>query len=274
MTTDVIKQIRRATRRRFTAEEKIRIVLEGLRGEIPVTELCRQEGIQPSIYYKWSKAFLDSGKNGLTRETSRDATSGEVRRLKEENEALKKAVAEMVLENQKLKVWACKAKEVSEDAQRAQAGSFKGGRGLRVAGPGGTGSTGDSPVDLLSVERRLSKEGVSGTPGPPPGIETGLESDPASRTGPDPADSLVVSRVVPTGGELPGNGWLWVYGFRILGLPDPEDGRTDPGSSSPELPCRKRVSDQDHQNQPAVANGCDLSSGQELGLVLSHLGPG
>jgi len=66
MTTDVIKQIRRATRRRFTAEEKIRIVLEGLRGEIPVTELCRQEGIQPSIYYKGSKAFLDSGKNGLT----------------------------------------------------------------------------------------------------------------------------------------------------------------------------------------------------------------
>ena len=103
MTTDVIKQIRRATRRRFTAEEKIRIVLEGLLGEIPVTELCRQEGIQPSIYYKWSKAFLDSAKNGLTRKTSRDATSGEVRRLKEENEALKKAVAEMVLENQKPK---------------------------------------------------------------------------------------------------------------------------------------------------------------------------
>ena len=118
MTTDVIKQIRRATRRRFTAEEKIRIVLEGLRGEMPITELCRQEGLQPSIYYKWSKAFLDSGKNGLTRETSRDATSGEVRRLKEENEALKKAVAEIVLENQKLKkVWACKAGEVSEDAQ-------------------------------------------------------------------------------------------------------------------------------------------------------------
>ncbi len=68
MTTDVIQQIRRATRRRFSAEEKIRIVLEGLRGEIPVTELCRKEGIQPSIYYKWSKAFLDSGKNGLTRE--------------------------------------------------------------------------------------------------------------------------------------------------------------------------------------------------------------
>jgi transposase len=63
----------------------------------------RKEGIQPSIYYQWSKAFLESGKNGLTRETKRDATSDEVRRLKEENEALKKAVAETVLENQKLK---------------------------------------------------------------------------------------------------------------------------------------------------------------------------
>ena len=85
MTSDVVKQIRKATHRRFTAEEKIRIVLEGLRGEIPVTELCRKEGIQPSIYYQWSKAFLDSGKNGLTRETKRDATSDEVRRLKEED---------------------------------------------------------------------------------------------------------------------------------------------------------------------------------------------
>ena len=103
MTTNIVQQIRKATRRRFTAEEKIRIVLEGLRGEIPVTEVCRKEGIQPSIYYKWSKAFLEAGKNGLTRETHRDATIEEVRRLKEENEALKKAVGETVLENQKLK---------------------------------------------------------------------------------------------------------------------------------------------------------------------------
>ena len=62
MTTDIVKQIRRATRRRFTAEEKIRVALEGLRGEIPITDLCRKEGIQPSIYSEWSKAFLDSGK--------------------------------------------------------------------------------------------------------------------------------------------------------------------------------------------------------------------
>ena len=103
MATDVVKQIRRRTRRKFSADEKIRIVLEGLRGEVPITELCRQQGIQPSIYYKWSKAFLDAGKNGLTRDTQRDATSREVRRLKEENDALKRAVAEMVLDNQRLK---------------------------------------------------------------------------------------------------------------------------------------------------------------------------
>jgi transposase len=103
MATDVVKQIRKATRRRFSAEDKIQIVVEGLRGEIPITELCRKEGIQPSMYYTWSKAFLEAGKNGLTRDTKRDATTGEVRRLKEENEALKKAVAETVLENQRLK---------------------------------------------------------------------------------------------------------------------------------------------------------------------------
>ena len=103
MAKNVVKQIRKATRRRFSAEEKIRIVLEGLRGEIPVTQLCRREGIQPSIYYKWSKAFLDAGKNGLTRDTQRNASVPKVRHLKEENEALKQAVAEMVLENQRLK---------------------------------------------------------------------------------------------------------------------------------------------------------------------------
>ena len=103
MATDVVKQIRKATRRKFTAEEKIRIVLEGLRGEIPVSELCRKHGIQGSIYYQWSKAFLDAGKNGLTRDTQRDATTDEIRRLKEENASLKTAVAETILENQRLK---------------------------------------------------------------------------------------------------------------------------------------------------------------------------
>ena len=103
MAANVVKQIRKATRRKFPADEKIRVVLEGLRGEIPVSELCRKYGIQSSIYYKWSKAFLDAGKNGLTRDTQRDATTDEVRRLKEENAALKTAVAETILDNQRLK---------------------------------------------------------------------------------------------------------------------------------------------------------------------------
>ncbi len=100
---DVVKQIRKATRRKFSSEEKIRIVLEGLRGQIPVSELCRKEGIAPSIYYKWSKAFLEAGKNGLTLDTKRDASSDEVRRLKEQTEDLKKALAELILDNMRYK---------------------------------------------------------------------------------------------------------------------------------------------------------------------------
>ena len=98
MAKDVVKEIRRATRRKFSAEEKIRIVLEGLRGELSVSALCRREGIAPTLYYRWSKAFLDSGKNGLTRDTHRDATTNEVERLKEENETLKRALAESILD--------------------------------------------------------------------------------------------------------------------------------------------------------------------------------
>jgi len=100
---DVIKQIRKATRRKFSAEDKIRIVLEGLRGETPISEISRREGIASSVYYKWSKSFLEAGKNGLTRAVIRDATSEEVRELKQENADLKKAVAELVLEVQRYK---------------------------------------------------------------------------------------------------------------------------------------------------------------------------
>ena len=100
---DVIKQIRKATRRKFSAEEKIRIVLEGLRGETSISEICRREGIAVSVYYKWSKSFLEAGKNGLTKAILRDATSEEVRGLKLENSDLKKAVAELVLEVQRYK---------------------------------------------------------------------------------------------------------------------------------------------------------------------------
>ena len=103
MTKNVVQQIRRATRRQFTSEEKIRIVLEGLRAEISVAELCRREGIAPTVYYRWSKDFLEAGKNGLVRDTRRDATTDEVRDLKAENEALKRVLAEAVLDVARLK---------------------------------------------------------------------------------------------------------------------------------------------------------------------------
>ena len=101
--TNVIREIRRATSRKFNAEQKLRIVVEGLRGEMSVSALCRREGIAPTMYYRWSKAFLEAGKNGLTRDTRRDATAQEVKQLKEENEALKKALAEAILDVQKYK---------------------------------------------------------------------------------------------------------------------------------------------------------------------------
>jgi transposase len=92
-----IRQIKRATRRKFSAEEKIRIILEGLRGEETISQLCRREGIAPSVYYKWSKSFLEAGRQRLVGETKRDVTTDEVRRLKSENAELKRLVAEQML---------------------------------------------------------------------------------------------------------------------------------------------------------------------------------
>ncbi len=99
----VIAQIKKATRRRFSADEKIRIVLEGLRGETSISEVCRREGIAASVYYKWSKSFLEAGKNGLTKDTLRNATTDEVKRLRQENEQLKQSLAEAILETQRYK---------------------------------------------------------------------------------------------------------------------------------------------------------------------------
>jgi len=99
----VVKDIRRETRRHFSAEEKIRIVLEGLRGEESISELCRREGIASSQYYGWSKEFLEAGKRRLAGDTARAATSGEVKSLRREASALKEAVADLTLENRLLK---------------------------------------------------------------------------------------------------------------------------------------------------------------------------
>ena len=99
----VIKDIRRATRRQFSAEEKIRIVLDGLRGEDSIAELCRREGIASSMYYGWSKEFLEAGKKRLAGDTARAATADEVQDLRREAGALKEVVADLVLENRLLK---------------------------------------------------------------------------------------------------------------------------------------------------------------------------
>ena len=99
----VIKEIRRATRRQFSAEEKIRIVLSGLCGEDSIAELCRREGIVQNLYYRWSKEFLEAGKKRLAGDTARSATPQEVKDLRREASALKEVVAELVLENRLLK---------------------------------------------------------------------------------------------------------------------------------------------------------------------------
>ena len=98
-----VRDIRRATRRQFSAEEKIRIVLDGLRGEDSIAELCRKEGIAQNLYYRWSKEFLEAGKKRLAGDTAREATSDEVKTLRAEARQLKEALAEATLENRLLK---------------------------------------------------------------------------------------------------------------------------------------------------------------------------
>jgi len=99
----VVREIKRNTRRKFNSEEKIRIILEGLKGEDSVANICRKEGIAPSVYYKWSKSFLEAGKRKLNGDTMREATSDEVSELRKENEQLKQLVAEITLQNRVLK---------------------------------------------------------------------------------------------------------------------------------------------------------------------------
>ena len=100
----VVKDIRRATRRHYSTEDKIRIVLSGLRGEDSIAELCRkEEGIEQGLYSSWSKEFLEAGKKRLAGNTARAATSDEVRSMRGQTQALKEAVADLTLENRLLK---------------------------------------------------------------------------------------------------------------------------------------------------------------------------
>jgi transposase len=102
-TKQFIRDIKRITRRKFTAEEKIRIVLEGFRRDTPIRDLCRREGIRPSTYYAWLKDFMEAGKERLTRDITRDATRTETQEIKRENDRLKTLVAELSLQVHVLK---------------------------------------------------------------------------------------------------------------------------------------------------------------------------
>ncbi len=98
-----VRDIRRATRRKYSAEEKIRIVIEGLRGEDSIAELCRREGINANVYYRWSREFMEAGKKRLAGDVVREATTDEVKELRAESAALKEALAEQLMENRLLK---------------------------------------------------------------------------------------------------------------------------------------------------------------------------
>jgi transposase len=102
-TKGFIQQVRVAARRKYTPEEKIRIVLEGFRREVAVSDLCRREGIKPSAYYAWTKEFMEAGKERLTRDAVRDATRQEINEIKRENTELKSLVADLSLEAYRLK---------------------------------------------------------------------------------------------------------------------------------------------------------------------------
>jgi len=102
-TKGFMQQVRVASRRKYTPEEKVRIVLEGFRREVAVNELCRREGIKPGAYYAWTKDFMEAGKERLTRDTVRDATRQEIVELKRENSDLKHMVADLSLEAYRLK---------------------------------------------------------------------------------------------------------------------------------------------------------------------------
>lgn len=101
--SSLISELKRKTRRIYSSEEKIRIIIDGMRGEMSVAELCRREGISQGIYYKWSKNFMDAGKRRLTGDTMREANTSDVKDLKQENSSLKELVAELSLDNRILK---------------------------------------------------------------------------------------------------------------------------------------------------------------------------
>ena len=148
----VVKDIRRATRRHFSAEDKIRIVLEGLRGDDSIAELCRKEGIAQSLYYTWSKEFMEAGKRRLAGDTARAATTDEVKDLRREASALKECVADLTLENRLLKKSMISDGGTTHEISRIrEARDHQARRAVPLAGPANAGTTGHPAPDLLPL---------------------------------------------------------------------------------------------------------------------------
>ena len=159
----VVRDIRRKTRRKHSTEEQIRIVLEGLRGEESIAALCRREGIAESLYYSWSKEFLEAGKKRLAGDTTRQATSNEVKALRAEARDLKEALAEQMLENRLLKK-SMMGETKNEIPRIREARDHPPGRAIPSAGPADPGQTGHSEDNrqsfgLPGLEDRTSGPG-------------------------------------------------------------------------------------------------------------------
>jgi len=148
-TTKRVKEIRRKTRRKFSSEEKIRIVLEGLRGESSIAELCRKEGINQNLYYRWSKEFLEAGKKRLAGDTAREANSDEVKGLRREAAQLKEALAETGL-----------GATIHEIQSLGETRDHRPGGTLLAAGAAYAGSPGHSHIDILWLVRAVTGKAV------------------------------------------------------------------------------------------------------------------
>jgi transposase len=148
----VVKDIRRATRRHSSAEDKIRIVLDGLRGEDSIAELCRRDGIAQSLYYTWSKEFMEAGKRRLAGDTVRAATTDEVRDLRREASALKECVADLTLENRLLtKIMLGVGKTRNAISRLRKDRDHPSGRAVTSANQANAGSAGHSAPQLRSL---------------------------------------------------------------------------------------------------------------------------
>ena len=144
-----VRDIRRATRRHHSAEEKIRIVLDGLRGEDSIAELCRKEEINQNLYYRWSKEFLEAGKKRLAGDTAREATSDEVKELKAEARQLKETLAEVLIENRLLKkAFSGMERTLHEVFRIREVRDHRAGETVVAINPPDTGSNRDPEIDV------------------------------------------------------------------------------------------------------------------------------